>query len=120
MDVHNQRLPGGAVLLVVRGHADQAAMDVLSDVIWQHTAGYRPTVLVDLRDVESIDRRALDPLLHAALRLYTSGGNIGLIAPSEPVRDVVARTGTAPLLPAYDDADCALKDLAERSPAHRR
>ena len=79
---------GNKVIVSVRGVLDAQATPLFGHFLEDLIDGQgNLDVVIDLRDVASVDPDTVDVLVHAAGRMKSRGGSLVLTAPKQVVRD---------------------------------
>lgn len=102
------RVVAGRTVVVLRGEIDLLTVPSLSARLDDLTAGPRPDLIVDLRDVSFIDCSGLGMLCRARNRVRTREGRLRLITDSPSFRRLLPPLGLAGAFDLHPDLDAAL------------
>jgi anti-sigma B factor antagonist len=105
----------GSLLAIVTGQIDRASVPTLKEHLAAAQARQGPQdAIVDLTDVEFIDSSGLHMLLQIHQEHGGQGTSLVLLAPTEPVKGLLALTGLDRYLMVVDTLPDAMARLAER------
>ncbi|GAA2450562.1 STAS domain-containing protein [Streptomyces glaucus] len=107
LDVDVRALAAGRHLVTVAGDLDLRTAPRLAHALQPLLRTGGRTVLADLSGVTFLDSTGLTCLIAAYRTARKTGARLALIAPSPPVRNMLALTGVDQVLPSYPTPDAA-------------
>jgi anti-sigma B factor antagonist len=87
------RQVGDWTVVDVTGEVDLYTSPRLKDLLTDLAAGGQTRIAVEFEGVEFMDSTGLGVLISGLKRCREGGGNLALVAPTEPVRKVLSITG---------------------------
>jgi anti-anti-sigma factor len=110
----------GQAVVALRGEFDLADTPSVASHLIAAVAACGPSVIVDLAGLDGIDYSGLSVLLRVRKWTRRNGGDLPLVAPQQPVRQILQATGLIDVFsvyPSVEEAAKAMRAAQPRSPA---
>jgi anti-sigma B factor antagonist len=99
-------------IIDVVGEVDLSTVESLRSALTQALLAPPSQILVNLRDVRSIDSTGLGVLIGGLKRARERGGSIRLVGANDHVTKILAITGVSAVFPLFDSVEEAIRDKA--------
>ena len=99
----------GVTVVVPVGEFDISTVEMLREIFASSVTEESNRMVLDLSGTEFVDSLALGVMLGAGRRANEWGGWVRLVAPTPPVRRVLAVTGLDKVFGMYDTVDQAIQ-----------
>lgn len=107
--ISTQKLANGVMLISVRGYLDAHTFEEMERTINEFFEGGHYRLVVDLSKLEYISSAGAGVFIGAIGTAQENEGNIVLMRPTAPVRDVFDLLGLSQIFPFVSDAEEALR-----------
>jgi anti-sigma B factor antagonist len=109
--VELRRIGSEKAVIAVAGETDASVVAQLKEALLEGTSAGASTIIVDLRQVTSMDSAALGVLLVGAKRARRRNGCLDLVCTDQTVRGILETTGLDRIFGIYRSLDDALAVL---------
>ena len=108
-----ESIPGGVVVITVRGYFNDSAGQELSEIINRHLREDRTRFVFDFQFCSLINSMGVADLLEIALRIVEDfKGKLILSALKPFMAEILTLASVLPIAKAAQDAETALKDIS--------